>query len=120
MTMKILLVDDHEIMREGMCALLKKQSDMKVVGQAPDGRTAMTLVNELHPDIVIMDIGMPNLNGIDAAHQMLSKYPNLKILAVTAYALEDQRPDILEAGCIEIIEKPVNDELLFTTMNKYL
>ena len=85
MTVRVLLVDDHEIMREGMCALLRKCEDIEVAGQAADGRVAVELVNELHPDVVIMDIGMPNLNGIDAARQMIEFHPELKILALSTH-----------------------------------
>ena len=86
MAVRILLVDDHEIMREGMCALLRKYPEFEVVGQAGDGRVAIALVDQLMPDIVIMDIGMPNLNGIDAAHQMTEKNPRLKIMALSAHS----------------------------------
>lgn len=86
MKMKILLVDDHEIMREGMCALLKKRDDIEIVGQAGDGRIAVSLVRELKPDIVIMDIGMPNLNGIEATRQMLSDNLDLKVMALSTHS----------------------------------
>lgn len=84
--MRIVLVDDHEIVREGMCALLQRCPDIEVVGQAGDGRTAVALVQKLQPDIVIMDIGMPNLNGIDATQQMLAENPHLKILALSTHS----------------------------------
>ena len=86
MTVRVLLVDDHEIMREGMCALLRKCEGIEVVGQAADGRIALELVHELNPDVVIMDIGMPNLNGIEAARQMIESHPTLKILALSTHS----------------------------------
>jgi len=86
MAVRVLLVDDHEIMREGMCALLGKYPEYEVAGQAADGRVAIQLVDQLAPDIVIMDIGMPNLNGIDAARQMTEKNPRLKIMALSAHS----------------------------------
>lgn len=86
MTMRILLVDDHEIMREGMCALLRKRPDVEVVGQAADGRAAVKMVEELRPDVVIMDIGMPNLNGIEATRQMLTDNPHLKVMALSTHS----------------------------------
>jgi DNA-binding NarL/FixJ family response regulator len=85
MTIRILLVDDHEIMREGMCALLKRRSDIDVVGQAGDGRTAISMAKDLVPDIVIMDIEMPNLNGIDATRQLLMDNPKLKVMALSLH-----------------------------------
>ena len=86
MAARVLLVDDHEIMREGMCALLRKCEDVEIVGQAADGRVAVDLVNEMKPDIVIMDIGMPSLNGIEASRQMIEQHPALKILALSAHS----------------------------------
>jgi len=84
--MKVILVDDHEIMREGMCALLKRHPDVEVVGQAADGRDAVELAEKLSPDVVIMDIGMPNLNGIEATRQMISKNPRLKVMALSTHS----------------------------------
>lgn len=86
MAVRVLLVDDHEIMREGMVALLRKCENVEVAGQAADGRVAVELVHELNPDVVIMDIGMPNLNGIEAARQMVDSHPGLKILALSAHS----------------------------------
>jgi two-component system, NarL family, response regulator NreC len=85
MAARVLLVDDHEIMREGICALLRKHDGFEVVGQAEDGRRAQELVDELQPDIVIMDIGMPNLNGIDATRHILSKNPKIKVMALSTH-----------------------------------
>jgi two-component system response regulator NreC len=84
MTIRIMLADDHEIMREGMCALLKRRSDMEVVGQAGDGRTAVSVAKDLVPDVVIMDIGMPNLNGVEATRQLLTNNPKVKVMALSA------------------------------------
>jgi DNA-binding NarL/FixJ family response regulator len=86
MATRILLVDDHEIMREGMCALLRKRSDFDIVGQAADGRRALEMVLEFQPDVVVMDIGMPNLNGIDATRQILSQNPRMKVMALSTHS----------------------------------
>jgi DNA-binding NarL/FixJ family response regulator len=86
MAMRILLVDDHEIMREGVCALLRKFPEMDVVGQAADGRMALEMVKELQPDVVIMDIGMPNLNGIEATRKMIAENQHLKVMALSTHS----------------------------------
>ncbi len=83
---KILLVDDHEIMREGICALLKRHSDLDVVGQASDGRVALEMARQLHPDVVIMDIEMPNLNGIEATRHLVAENSNVKVMALSAHS----------------------------------
>lgn len=96
--MRVVLVDDHQIVREGMCALLQKRGDIEVVGQAGDGRTAIEMVKKLQPDVVIMDIGMPNLNGIDAAQQMVAENPNVKILALSTYSEASMVAKMIRAG----------------------
>ncbi len=98
MTIKILLVDDHEIMREGMCALLRKRPDVEVLGQAADGRVAIDMVRQLKPDVVIMDIGMPNLNGIEATRQMLSENPHLKVMALSTHSDGSIVAKMIKAG----------------------
>jgi two-component system, NarL family, response regulator NreC len=98
MAMRILLVDDHEIMREGVCALLRKYPEMDVVGQAADGRMAIDMVRELQPDVVIMDIGMPNLNGIEATRQMITDNPHLKVMALSTHSDGSVVAKMIKAG----------------------
>ncbi len=98
MAARVLLVDDHEIMREGMHALLRKCEDIEVVGQAADGRAAIELTDQLNPDIVILDIGMPNLNGIQAARQMKENHPQLKIMALSAHSDGSIVAQMIKAG----------------------
>jgi len=86
MITRILLADDHKIIREGLRTLIEKQADMKVVAEAEDGRTTVRLANELQPDVVIMDISMPDLNGIEAARQVSSDCPGMKIVALSMHS----------------------------------
>ena len=81
----ILLVEDHEIVREGLGALLRIESDIKIIGQAENGRQAVTQVVALCPDIVVMDIAMPLLNGLEAARQILKETPGTKIIILSAH-----------------------------------
>ena len=81
----ILLVDDHSIVRIGLKALINYQKDMSIVGEAKNGEEAIRLVRVLHPDVVIMDLLMPKLNGADATRQILSEFPNAKIIILTSY-----------------------------------
>ena len=98
MSTKVLLVDDHEIMREGLSALLRKHPEYETVGQACDGRAALKMVEQLKPDIVVMDIEMPNLNGIDATRQMIAKRPDIKVLALSTHSRRSMVVKMLEAG----------------------
>jgi DNA-binding NarL/FixJ family response regulator len=86
---KILLVDDHKIVRHGLRALLEKEADMEVVSEAGSGRDAVQLAGELLPDVIVMDIAMPDMNGIDAARRIVADHPEINILALSM--LEDRR-----------------------------
>ena len=86
---KILVADDHGIVRQGLRSLLEKQQDMEVVGEAGDGREAVRMAEELDPHIIVMDIALPHLNGIDAAEQVLRTSPEKKIILLSMYADEE-------------------------------
>jgi DNA-binding NarL/FixJ family response regulator len=83
MNTEILLADDHQIVRDGLKSLIEKQPSMRVVGEASNGRDVVRLAGELQPDVIILDIGMPELNGIDATRQIKGQYPLIKILALS-------------------------------------
>ena len=96
--MRILLADDHGVVRKGLRFLLERQPDMEVVGEAADGREALKLAEELAPSIVIMDIAMPLLNGIEATSQMLKKNPHIGIIMLSMHSDEDYLLSALNAG----------------------
>ena len=113
MAVKVLIVDDHEIMREGMSALLRKYSQFEVVGQATDGRQALEMASQLKPDVIIMDVGMPNLNGIDATKKLLSLYPDLKIMALSAHSDGSIVAKMIKAGASGyMLKESAFDELI--------
>ena len=95
---RVLLADDHQLMRSGIRLMLEHEPDMSVVGEASDGREAVTLAKSLRPDIVIMDIGMPSLNGIEAAGQMTQENPELAIMIVSMHPDETYVLRALKAG----------------------
>jgi DNA-binding NarL/FixJ family response regulator len=97
-TLKLLLADDHEIVRKGLRSLLEAQRDCEVVGEAADGRQAIALVKELNPDIVILDISMPLLNGLEATRQILKIRPQTKVLILTMHESDPLIRDVLDAG----------------------
>jgi len=86
MSIRILLADDHKITRQGLRSLLEKQPDMEVVAEAEEGRTAVRLVRELVPNVVIMDVSMPDLNGMEATRQIVGEFPNVKIIALSMHS----------------------------------
>ena len=98
MKTRILLVDDHKILRDGICSLVKGYDNMEVVGEAADGRTAIRLVQELEPDVVIMDISMPDMNGIDATRRIIADYPHVKVIALSMHYDKQFVSEIFKAG----------------------
>ena len=95
---RILLADDHTIVRQGMARLLEEQPDLKVVGEAVNGQAVVDKALELAPDIIIMDIAMPLLNGIEAAKRVRKSLPNCKILILSMYSHEHYIHQLLETG----------------------
>jgi DNA-binding NarL/FixJ family response regulator len=113
MTIRILLADDHKIVFDSLKSLLDRQPDMEVVGGAENGRVAVEQVHELNPDVVIMDVTMPNLNGIEATHQITSKYPEIKVVALSMHADKQFVTGILSAGAAGYLTKNCSfDELV--------
>jgi DNA-binding NarL/FixJ family response regulator len=98
MSIRILLADDHKIMREGLKALIDKQRDMVVIGEAEDGRTTVRLAGELSPDIVIMDISMPDMNGIEATRQIVNHGSGIKVVALSVHSDRRFVAEMLNAG----------------------
>ncbi len=97
-SINILVVDDHTIVRQGLARLLEEQPDLSVVGQATNGREAVDLTRELKPDIVIMDIAMPRMNGIEAAKRIHKHLPKIKIIILSMYSHEHYIQELLETG----------------------
>lgn len=95
---RILLADDHQLMRSGLRLMLERQPDLTVVGEASDGREAVSLAKSLNPEVVVMDIGMPNLNGIEAARQMTQDNPQLAVVIVSMHSDESYVLRALKAG----------------------
>ena len=95
---RILLADDHTIVRQGLARLLEEQKDLKVVGTATNGQVAVEKALELEPDIIIMDIAMPRMNGIEAAKRIRKQLPKSKILILSMYSHEHYIHELLETG----------------------
>ena len=98
MTIRILLADDHKIVRDGLRSLLEKDFELKVVGEAHNGQIAVDLTHELVPDVVVMDIGMPVMNGIEATEQIIKNQPNAKIICLSMHSDHRFVSNMLGAG----------------------
>ncbi len=105
MTRKILLADDHKIIRDGLRSLIAAKANMEVVAEAEDGRTAVQLARKHKPDVVIMDIAMPELNGIEATRQILADAPRTKVIALSMHADSKFVGQMLEAGAMGYLLK---------------
>jgi DNA-binding NarL/FixJ family response regulator len=98
MSIRVLLADDHKIFRDGLRTLIEKQPNMEVVGEAENGRTAIKLSKKLLPNVVIMDITMPDMNGIDATRKIISETPGVKVIALSMHSDRRFVSGMLEAG----------------------
>jgi DNA-binding NarL/FixJ family response regulator len=105
MAFRILVADDHEVVRRGLCALLRSQPEWEVCGEAADGREAVARVAGLKPNVVILDIGMPNLNGLEATRQIVKADPLVKILILTLHDSEQVVREVVQAGASGFLSK---------------
>ena len=110
---RVLLVDDHMMMREGLCAVLADLPDIEVVGQASDGQEALDLVRTLSPDVVVMDVGMPELNGVEATRRIRAEHERVKVIALSTHTDKRYVQQMLEAGaCGYVLKIAAHDELV--------
>jgi DNA-binding NarL/FixJ family response regulator len=101
----VLLVDDHHVMREGMTLLLAEEPDIQVVGEADNGKAALHLVSQLEPDVVVMDVSMPVMSGIEATRSIKRQYPRVRVIGLSMYEQDDLRDDMLQAGASAYLPK---------------
>jgi DNA-binding NarL/FixJ family response regulator len=98
MSAKVILADDHQIVREGLHAVLHKHSDIEIVGEAKTGAEAVELCRKLRPDVVVMDIGMPDLNGMEATRQIVNETPDVAVLALSMHSDRQFAAGMFAAG----------------------
>ena len=115
---RVLLVDDHAILREGLRALLSFQSDIEVVGEATNGEEAIHRVGELKPDIILMDIAMPGINGLEATQHICRQYPNSRVIILSQHEDRQYVVPLLQAGASGYILKRAIGEDLYSAIRK--
>lgn len=102
---RVLVVDDHDIVRYGICSVLKSSADVDVVGEASNGVEAVSKFEELNPDVMLLDISMPEMNGIETTRTIIKKYPDARILILTMHLNEEYLNQVLSAGASGYILK---------------
>lgn len=117
---KILIADDHQILREGLVGCLLSKKDFKVIGEAVDGVEVIEMAGKLRPDIVIMDIGLPKLNGLKATKAILAKYPDIKILVLSAYDDEEYVNEFIKSGASGYLLKNNSSKEVIIAIEKIL
>jgi DNA-binding NarL/FixJ family response regulator len=104
-TLRILVADDHEVVRRGLCSLLESQPGWQICGEASDGRDLLKKASELRPDIIVLDVAMPNLNGLEATRQILKANPKAKVLVLTLHDSDRLIHEVLTAGASGFVLK---------------
>lgn len=110
---RVLLVDDHPMVRRGLSAFLGAFDELELAGEADSGKAAIQLCTTLKPDVVLMDMVMPDMDGVDATRAIREKYPDMKVIALTSFVEEERVRSAMEAGAIGYLLKDVSAEELF-------
>jgi DNA-binding NarL/FixJ family response regulator len=117
MSIKILLADDHAIVRSGLARMFQQQEGIEVVGQAENGVSAVALARQLSPDVVVMDIGMPDLNGIEATRQIVKESPRIKVIGLSMHSSKKYIREMFKAGASGYLLKNCPFEELTEAVN---
>jgi NarL family two-component system response regulator LiaR len=109
---QVVIVDDHQIVRDGLKMFLSVEEDLELVGEASNGEAALALCAEIEPDVVLMDLVMPRMDGTEATARIRENYPRIQVIALTSYAEQDLVQGALEAGAIAYVLKDIESEKL--------
>jgi two-component system CheB/CheR fusion protein len=117
---KVLLADDHTIVRQGLAGLIRAEQDMEVAGEASDGESAVDAAREVRPDVVLMDINMPGMNGIDATRTICREFPDIRVIGLSMFREGEQAAAMREAGAVDYIDKSGPSDALLSTIRACL
>lgn len=115
---RVLIVDDHAIVRKGIRALLSTERDIQVIGEASDGAEAVRQAQALHPDVILMDLVMPKLDGIEATKQITAQQPGMRILVLTSFAADDKVFPAIKAGALGYLLKDTGPDTLVQAIHQ--
>ncbi len=118
MKTKVLIVDDHRVFRDGLKAVINHQTDMEVIGEADNGEKAVALTRELLPDVILMDVKMPIMNGAEATSRILAEMPGMKILALSIYDDDEFMASMMSAGALGYILKGCDSDELSAAIRR--
>jgi DNA-binding NarL/FixJ family response regulator len=118
--LRIVLAEDHTILREGLRALLSADPNIEIIGEAPDGREAVRCVEKLEPDLLLIDLSMPRMSGMDAIREIKKRYPAVKIIALTVHKTEEYLLTTLQAGADGYVLKDATHEELVMAINNVM
>ncbi|QTD43406.1 response regulator transcription factor [Sporosarcina sp. Te-1] len=118
--MRILIVDDHHVVRKGLVFFFRTQQDLEIVGEAVNGKEAVELANSLKPDLILMDLVMPEMDGIEATKRIKQQHPDMKIMMLTSFSDQDHVLPALEAGASGFQLKDIQPDELVTALKKIM
>ena len=119
-TINVMIVDDHDMVRHGLAAFVNSIDDLNLVGEAANGKQAIAMCNETDPDVVLMDMIMPEMDGVEATKVILSEHPEIQVIALTSFKKDDLKKAVLEAGAFGYLLKNASiDELASTIRAAY-
>ncbi len=118
MKTRILIADDHQVFRDVLKVMINREADMEVVGEAENGNKAVALTRELLPDVILMDVKMPVIDGTEATRRILAEIPSTKILALSIYDNDEFMANMMRAGALGYILKGCDSEELADTIRK--
>lgn len=120
MSIRVLIVDDHHVVRKGLVFFFRTQQDLDIVGEASNGKEAVQLANSLKPDIILMDLVMPEMDGIEATKIIKQEHPEIKIMMLTSFSDQDHVIPALEAGAAGFQLKDIQPDELVTVLKKMM